>query len=263
MIAKDYHKIDKTDPSFKDQMGVRSREIESTSKYISKIPDYKKSLHDVETVQLDGGEPFYTKQCTELLEYMTEHKMFHKTISAITNGSINDHQIKLLKEFDDVFLGLSIDGINDMYHVTRSPHDWAWWNNNHDRIIEAGFTRKYNSVIHCLNVHQLPEQLEYFTRNRSVTRHAAFNFSTLVSHPHLSPNIVPINIIEDTIARLQQMDHFCEKQEELDNLHNCISHLEWNTHSRSDENVQGFRRMVEVFGPLKKINYQENLPWKI
>lgn len=263
MIAKDYQKLEKTDPDFKFAMGMRQREVNATKRYVSRLPDYKQSLESVNHIQLDGGEPFYTRQCTELLEYMIENKMFDRSISAVTNGSVNDEQVAMLKQFQHVFFGLSIDGIEDMYHVTRSPHDWNWWIEHHNRIIEAGFARKYNSVIHCLNIHQLPEQLEYFTSHRDGSDHPCFDFTALVSHDHLLPDVVPINILEDTIERLQQREHLCENNAELDNLRNCVIHLEWYTKNRKEIHQVNFKRMVDVFGPAKKIDYQKHLPWKI
>lgn len=263
MIAKDYQKIEKFDPEFQWQMGMRPREMEATKRYVSRLPDYKENLHTVKHLQLDGGEPFYTKQCTEMLEYMVEKKMFDKSISAVTNGSVNDYQVSMLKQFSHVFMGLSIDGIYDMYEVTRSPHDWNWWLEHHQRIVDAGFNRKYNSVIHCLNVHQLPEQLIYYTENRDGSEHPCFEFTALVSHEHLLPDVVPINILEDTIARLQGLESRCENKSELDNLRNCVIHLEWFTKNRSELNRVNFKRMVEVFGPLKKIDYYKHLPWQV
>ena len=51
--------------------------------------------------------------------------------------------------------------------------------------------------------------------------------------------------------------------EEVDNIANAIKHIEYSMNNKSELDEVNFRKFVDIFGPIKKLDYQSYLPWSI
>jgi molybdenum cofactor biosynthesis enzyme MoaA len=87
------------------------------------ILDSLKKLSNLQYIHIAGGEFFYSKHCLKILEAIKKAGI--PNIEFITNGTIyNDKHISILKEFKNLSLRFSIDGIDDYYEFIRYPARW-------------------------------------------------------------------------------------------------------------------------------------------
>lgn len=262
LIAKQFDKIKNDDPdNILVRRHVNNIQLAKGGASEINIQQYINHLSTVEEIMVDGGEPFYTQQFTNLLEYMVEHKHTNIHLSINTNGSMSDHQAELLSKFRHVWLALSIDGINDLYEMVRSPHDWNWWLSNHDRILKHNFNKTYNCVVHCLNVHQVPEMIDYFVLNRTNSNDQIFKFSTIVGNDYLTTNIAPIELLQDIIVKIKQRYDVCTTIEKL-NLDSIVENINYSIKNRNGDHT-AFRQAISTMSKTKNIDYQKYLPWSI
>jgi len=261
IIAKEYKKLGSNHEIYDIDPNREIKQKDFSGMYLDNWENYIDALDRANTICLDGGEPFYTKQCTTILETLIKRGMTDKDIQATTNGSVTPYQYNLLSKFKRVDFDVSIDGINELYSLVRSPHDWAWWNDHHSIMVKNNVNRVYQSVIHCLNVHQLPEMLKYFISvNDNPERR--FGLTTIITRPYLGTHIVPNAILEVVKNNLTDMMPLF-RGEEVDNIANAIKHIEYSMNNKSELDEVNFRKFVDIFGPIKKLDYQSYLPWSI
>lgn len=262
MIAKEYKKLGSDHEIYSIDPDPEIKQKDFSGIYLDNWENYMDALGRADTICFDGGEPFYTKQCTTILETLVDRGMTNKYLQTTTNGSATDYQYSLLNQFKNVAFDVSIDGINELYSLVRSPHDWTWWNENHNRMLKhQNIVRKYQSVIHCLNVHQLPEMLEYFMSvNDSPMRR--FELHTIVTRPYLGTHIVPNEILEVVGNKLTDMMPLF-RGEEIENVTNAIKHIKYSMNNKNESDEANFKKFVNTFSPIKKLDYQSYLPWSI
>jgi sulfatase maturation enzyme AslB (radical SAM superfamily) len=234
--------------------------------YLDKWENYIDALDSAHEINLDGGEPFFTKQCTTILETLIKKGSTDKTLSFSTNGSATEQQYELLKHFKKVEFGISIDGVEDLYSLVRSPHNWDWWEKQHKLMEQqTNLSWIYLAVLHSLNVHQLPKMIKYFCENNPNTA-IRFNFTTITTRPYLGTHVAPNDVIENSIVELKHMlisNDYKFTNREIKNVNNIIDHLVYSMNNKSKTDEENFRKFVDIFGPIKKLDYQSYLPWSI
>tara|TARA_B110001454_G_scaffold109957_1_gene103261 strand:+ start:742 stop:1890 length:1149 start_codon:yes stop_codon:yes gene_type:complete len=264
IIAKEYkalgedHEIYDIDP----EPGLSARDKDYSGVYLDKWENYIDALEEANTIVFDGGEPFVTKQCTTILQTLIDKGMTDKIIKCSTNGTADAKHYELLSKFKKVDFGLSIDGIDKLYSLVRSPHHWAWWEKQHRLMKEQTNTVwVYLAVVHCFNVHQLPAMIKYFVENNPNTD-IRFHFTTIITRPYLGTHVVPNYIIEQTIKELDLLEGHLHKEEQV-NINNVRNHLVYSILNKSVEDETNFKKFIDIFGPVKKLDYQSYLPWSI
>ena len=266
IIAKEYKKLGSNHEIYSIDKDPEISQKAFSGIYLDNWENYIDALDSAHEINLDGGEPFFTKQCTTILETLIKKGSTDKKIKFSTNGSANKEHYKLLKQFKHVDFGISIDGIKELYSLVRSPHDWSWWEKQHNLMKEqTNLTHTYLAVVHCFNVHQLPEMIKYFIENNS-NSDARFHFTTIVTRPYLSTHVAPNDIIEHAIVELKYMlmlDDYNFTNREITNVNNIIDHLVHSMNNKSKEDEENFKKFVDIFGPAKKLDYQSYLPWSI
>lgn len=260
LIAKQYSEIDKESTWYTENVNHSFKEKSLKAlinpDFDSKIEDIQYGLADVKTIHLNGGEPFLTKHCISLLDYLIQNNLTDKIICATTNGSLEHSHIEKLKQFKDVKLGISIDGIEELYECVRSPHDWNWWNTHHNRILQENFERTYLCVVNAFNVHQLPRMVNYF-----LDCGGNFYFSALNNQDFLGPDNAPVEILTESVAQLENLKHVCNnlQQKNIANVQSILG----NAIAKNRANYKVFSSFVTEMSKIKKINYQEYLPWTL
>ena len=268
VIAKEYKSFDSTHEIYKidPEPGLSARDKDYSGVYLDNWENYIEALEQADTIVFDGGEPFSAKQSTKILQALIDKDMTDKTIKCSTNGTADATHYELLSKFKKVDFGISIDGVNDLYSLVRSPHDWSWWEKQHALMAEQTNTVwVYLAVVHCLNVHQIPQMIRYFCENNSNTD-MRFSFSTIITRPYLGTHIAPNNVIEDTIVELKHMlilDEYNFTNNEKSNINNVVTHLVYSLKNKSKKDEENFKKFVDIFGPVKKLDYQSYLPWRI
>jgi molybdenum cofactor biosynthesis enzyme MoaA len=265
LIAKQYRELKET-LWYTTNMGSSFNESSLTKdytlKFLEKLENYVSGLRQASTIHLDGGEPFIASHCTDILEYMVTNGIIDKTIKATTNGSVTPYQIELLENFKNVHLGISIDGIYDLYECVRSPHNWDWWNLQHDLIRQTNFKRIYLTVLNVFNLHQLPEIVKYFVDNRQKSENSIFYISTINNQEYLDIDIVPDHVKTDTVNNLKKllsMNILLPSEEQ--NISNIINYI--NITDRDSNKLPVFHSFIDNMSKVKKLNYQNYIPWDL
>ena len=89
-----------------------------------------------------------------------------------------------------------------------------------------------------------------------------FGLTTIVTRPYLGTHIVPNAILEVVGNRLADMMHLFNS-EEAANVQNAITHIEYSMHNKNELDEANFKKFVDIFSPVKKLDYQSHLPWSI
>lgn len=125
--------------------------------------DYKIS------VELKGGEPLMTPATKSLFERLGEYGD-RISLNMITNGTYTPSWLPAsLKNFKKVLIGISADGVGDMYNYIRGDNKKYTWEkfkksiNWFNEMSTANFLNVeifYNFTVQNTNVHQIPKFAE-------------------------------------------------------------------------------------------------------
>lgn len=129
--------------------------------------DLKKHLPHVRYVKLAGGEPFMMDGTYRLIEELIRLKKFDTHILVNTNASFvmhgNKNIIGMLKNFKNVNISLSIDGMNDVHGYLRSgKNDWIKVRDNIEKFIDSGLNVSFLSSVSWLNAIHMIKLLETY-----------------------------------------------------------------------------------------------------
>lgn len=116
------------------------------------IDDAKKMLKNLKRIYITGGEPTIQKEVIEFIDYMIDNRFNESiVIQLATNASaINPAILNRLRQFKNVNLTLSIDGIGDIAEYQRHGTIWKNVDSNIKSIGE--FKLSYPDRIN-LNIH--------------------------------------------------------------------------------------------------------------
>jgi MoaA/NifB/PqqE/SkfB family radical SAM enzyme len=138
-----------------------------------------------------GGEPLFDPKTFEILQKLIDHNNTSCFISLVTNGSINLNakQINLLKQFSDLNICISIDGIGPVFEYMRWPAKWSKLLENIEQYKYITKNISVSYTISSLNAMYYNETVKWFQQNDLVHNH------NVVSHPNwLSLKNMPIEL---------------------------------------------------------------------
>lgn len=126
-------------------------------------------IDDISHIDFYGGEPFLVKKQWDMLQLAVDRGVAHQiSIHYNTNGTIWDSSKEsLLKQFKQVAIDFSIDGIEKQFEYMRHPAQWNTVLDNFKYVCEL---EKHNSVffvsvchtVSTLNVLHISDFLKYF-----------------------------------------------------------------------------------------------------
>jgi hypothetical protein len=127
-----------------------------------------------------GGEPSYEKTNFEILNELLNHNNNNCFISFVTNGSValTDHQIKILSNFKNLNICLSIDGIESRFEYMRFPLKWDNLLSNIKLFKNIGANISASYTISNLNLFYYSETIKWFQEQCIPHNHI------LVSYPN-------------------------------------------------------------------------------
>lgn len=261
LIAKEYKQFPADNLFIQDKLSQRGvdKALDGTigKMYWEKIDNYIEALESAETVTFDGGEPTIVKQFDVCLDYMIENNLTDKKINVSTNGSVTREQLEKLSKFKFVSFHLSIDGVDKLYDLVRTPQNWEWFCKQNNLIREYDIYITYACVAHVFNVHNLRDCLDYF-----MSEGGDFYFSALNGHKHLGVDLVPDGIIDCAISDLQRAD-FNYSERQARNLMNLVDHLNNMKRINNPNNRELFRAYLPQQELIKKMNFQDYIPWDL
>lgn len=145
-------------------------------------------LTDVIMITFVGGEPLYEKKNFELLEKLIEIGNTACFISMTTNGSVEltTYQLNILKQFSNVNLCLSIDGVGPVFEYMRYPLKWSTLLTNIEIYRNLNINLSVSYTISNLNVLYYNKTIEWFEQLGLPYNHNVVNYPM-----HFSVNALP------------------------------------------------------------------------
>jgi hypothetical protein len=134
--------------------------------YYMELDDLKIDFKTVQRINLLGGEPMFDPRSFQLLKKLLDHGNDRCFISFVTNGSVNlsDPQRDLLREFPNLNICFSVDGIGKRFEYMRWPGKWNDLLDNLDQYntITDNFSVSY--TISAVNAIYYDETVEWFEK---------------------------------------------------------------------------------------------------
>lgn len=112
-----------------------------------------------------GGEPLFEPETWRVLELLRKHDNSQCHVSIITNGSIalDSRQMALLREFENLHLCVSVDGIEARFEYMRWPGKWSVLLRNLDQYRSiVGDSLMISYTISAVNAIYYDETVEWF-----------------------------------------------------------------------------------------------------
>jgi 4Fe-4S single cluster domain len=200
---------------------------------------------EIHQLQFLGGEPFLSETDALALPYITNPQ--NCILKYTTNGSIypDTNRITQWKNFKEVLINFSIDGVGDRFEYLRYPLKWSIVDQNARRFVsEAPDNMMFhiNHTITPLNIMYYDEFLAWVNsvfpadRFRGIHTHTAYGImSALNSSDQLKSQVISN----------YGKDHMLSKMIN-DNL--------------LSRNVQGFLNYINTWDPRRGLNWREVFP---
>lgn len=128
--------------------------------------ELKKQKNTLTRIDMYGGEPMLMLKQWKFLEQLIEDDLA-KNISLHynTNGTIWDEEkYNTLKEFKNVSIDFSIDGLEEQFEYMRFPANWNEVRNNMEEISKFNFDLSICHTVSSLNVWYIKEFLDHFNK---------------------------------------------------------------------------------------------------
>ena len=165
--------------------------------------------NNIERIELYGGEPFLDDQIPKfLLKLVNEGRAKDIDFSVSTNMTheLTDQWRKILSNFKNVIVNMSIDGIGPRFTYIRHPGNWDEAEKNIKELI--AFSQQYASInlkpvitVSALNVWYINEVFEYFEQYNIIP------FIIMVQWPsYYCVNVFPSTIKLEIEARLRKLN---------------------------------------------------------
>lgn len=163
---------------------------------LKKIMD-KNIWKNVERLALYGGEPLYSANALQLLEWLVEEGISEKIVlSFITNSTVITDKIQSrLKKFRAVEFTVSIDSIGDRFELMRWPASWNTVRDNFHKL--ESDSKVINYTYSVLNAYNLIEDLAEIRQDLTHNIH----ISILQSPDYYSAHHLPLEIKEELIEK--------------------------------------------------------------
>lgn len=171
--------------------------------------DLKSKLPDIKQLDFYGGEPFMSKKMWELLKIAKETGVSKDIeLHYNTNGThFPLDAIQVWKEFKQVNVSFSIDGIGDQFEYMRYPAKWNDVDLNMERFLEVG--RMFGNInfswcitVSVSNIYNVPETLEYYYK-KYANQNVGMYLNLVHGPTHHNIGILPIKIKNKIESKLQ------------------------------------------------------------
>lgn len=163
-------------------------------------------VKDLKRIKLAGGEvtmiPDHPKFLQQLIDFDVAKNI---TLVYIVNNTTDPTKFKdLFAQFNKVEFILSVDGIGKVSDYTRYLSNWDNIEENINKTIDMGIDVSINSVVSILNVHHMPELIDWWENRGEIL------FRILDYPEHLSIRNLPKEMRNITIEKIKsyhQLNH--------------------------------------------------------
>lgn len=189
--------------------------------------DRQEWMSFVKRLEIVGGEPFYIKQWKDLWQEMIELG-YSKNIDMDMSTNCNIFDLESLEliitNFKRVGIGLSIDGLDNVYEYLRHPGKWSQVSKNilnYYELVKSGkgnFDISYTHTISWINAWYLPEFHTWVRENTPNVR----IWNNIIHYPeHMSLWMIPESV-KDIIRSKWEIYDWKEYKSDIDGLTNFM-----------------------------------------
>jgi len=167
--------------------------------------DLSDNINNVTSIDFFGGEPLLIKEHISILQECVERNIASNIeLSYNTNGTIYDEQlISIWKNFKNVQLLFSIDGIGNRFNYLRYPGKWGEVEQNifkYKKYVKVGIF----CTISAFNIWYINEVCDW---HETVLSDVELHFNKVFEPKHYSSKCIPINIKNKIIDHYQTSKH--------------------------------------------------------
>lgn len=182
---------------FAKLMGRLGRWPELNDKFWDDLED---QIEEVESLEFFGGEPFLIKKHFDILQTLVDKgKAKNISLSYNTNGSIfPSDKIELLKEFKDVQVFFSVDGVGERFNYIRHPQQFEDVIENYKKFKDTSFIRtNMFYTVSLFNIMYMDELINYQKEN---DLDCEIHFNMVYVPHHISPKALP-KVVKEAITK--------------------------------------------------------------
>jgi organic radical activating enzyme len=195
----------------------------NTNHLTSILSDFNK---DIEELWIMGGEPTIIESTkTYIDETVSLGHSKNICLGISTNcTNINEDLLDQLEHFKHVNFNMSLDGINEIAYIQRTPSQWSHIEKNVNRLVQwrddmyrQGIPVALNvhSVITSLNFHHM---IDFWLYLDNKFKNLTFSFMPIIGNSeNFDINLVPKNIAHQLLERVNLI-----KDQVLPNLQNVL-----------------------------------------
>jgi hypothetical protein len=124
-------------------------------------------------ISLLGGEPLFDPKTFNILQKLIDHNNTTCFISLVTNGSINlnTKQVDLLKQFTDLNICISIDGVGPAFEYMRWPAKWSSLLENIEQYKSITKNISVSYTVSSMNAMYYDQTISWFQQNNLPHNH--------------------------------------------------------------------------------------------
>lgn len=209
----------------------------------------KKSTH----INFTGGEPFLNPYLLDTLENISVEQRKKCTLRFTTNLTIMNKEIlDLLKDFKEVWISISIEGIDKVLEYARYGHKWLDLQKNIDYIQNFKFGKIYTSINYVV-------QSPTFYGIKDLVNH--FDNKKIKIEPIFleSPNVFTLKSLK-TKYKKEFINHFAGYTGyNLKFINSIVSFVKNNLEYNKDLGELCVKRLQD-FDKVRKNNFQDIIP---
>lgn len=225
--------------------------------------DRQEWMSYVKRLEIVGGEPFYIKQWKDLWKEMIDLG-YSKSVDMdmSTNCNIFDRESLelIIPNFKRVGIGLSIDGLEDVYNYLRHPGNWKEVKDNIlsyyelEKSKKGNFGISYTHTIGWINAWYLPEFHQWVRTNTP----GIPIWNNIIHYPeHMSLWMLP-NIVKDQIAEKWNKFNWLEYDKDIKGLINFMY-----SNTASDELLYKEYSKFKINDVYRNENLKEVIPLEL
>lgn len=214
----------------------------NSSRFFNEMDEW---LPNVKRIEVVGGEPFYAPAWEKVWNEMID-RGFSKdvTLHMSTNGTFYKEELllKLIKNFKNVGIGLSIDGMGKTFEYLRKNAIWDEVVKNIDKFYrvklkypdKVSFT--FTHTTSWLNALNLPEYFDWTNNN---TEHFG-KWVNIIHHPHhMALYMLPENVKHKIKTKWEAYD-FGQYQNDI----NALVKFMYSKQPSEEELVEHYRKFT-------------------
>ena len=156
--------------------------------------DLESQIEEVESLEFFGGEPFLIKRHFDILQTLVDKgRAKDISISYNTNGSIYPEQyIDLWKEFKQVQVFFSVDGVGERFNYIRHPQKFEPVMENYWKFKQHEWLRvNLFYTVGIFNIMYMDDMLNY---HRDNNMDCEIHFNTVYAPEHVSAKVLPPHV---------------------------------------------------------------------